>query len=194
MTEREPPLVILCETFIPGQPKPKGSLAIRPNGTATDSKASKDWRAIMTAGISMDRAQRGLNVPELGPVAVRASFYVNGLKNADQAAMASGALAPIHAGVGDIDKLTRNLLDAMHDTREPSKRPAAETRSPLRNNFVFHDDVQVVRLVIDRVFVVGNQRPGVFVQCWKLTPEMISVQRGMALAPLVETLIKRGLV
>lgn len=121
----------VLSVWIPGRPKTKGSLTVTnaARGLAQDTPASKRWRALMAYA-----ARRAWEEPWAldGPVSVVAVFHL-----------------PVHptkgevwAGrVGDIDKLARNLLDALQDAQ------------------VFSDDVQVTRLLCEKV-PAGERGPG----------------------------------
>lgn len=108
-------MVLSC--WVPGRPKTKGSLTVI-NGArnvVSDTPASKRWRALMTysaAGL--------VKAPIDGPVIVAAVFHLPAVD------VAAGR-------VGDLDKLARNLLDALTDAG------------------VYGDDVQVTRLICEKV-------------------------------------------
>lgn len=119
-------LVLSC--WVPGRPKTKGSLTVV-NGkrnVVSDTPASKRWRSLMAY------AAAGLvKAPLDGPVIVVAVFH---LPAADVAA----------GRVGDLDKLARNLLDALTDAG------------------VYGDDVQVIRLICEKVPAdMAGRGPGV---------------------------------
>ena len=123
---------VLFSGWIPGVPRTKGSL----DQFHQDSPASKAWRSVVAE--ETKRYMRvcdvpmigGLFVPFDGPVAVRCVFVVPPGADGDVGYMA--------LGVGDVDKLARNVLDAISiDAR------------------LIADDVQVVRLVCDRVVAAG---------------------------------------
>lgn len=129
--------IVLCSTWIPGVPRTKGSLDPR----MQDSPASKAWRSVVAEEVRrymrvypggpreywIEESASLANwsaVPFDGPVAVRCVFVVPE-PGTRQAGM---------FGAGDVDKLARNVLDAISiDAR------------------LIADDVQVVRLVCDRV-------------------------------------------
>ena len=114
--------------WVPGPPKTKGSLTARAprchccpacKGYAgqpqlRDSAGSGRWRKLVA--YQAEQAKRGVGMawPLSGPVAVDLTFGLSG------DVLASGA--------GDLDKLYRNVLDALTDAG------------------VYEDDVQVVRL------------------------------------------------
>lgn len=138
-------LVLSC--WVPGRPKTKGSLdfqpgrkceccsrceAYLPGGRAVENVAgSGRWRQLMAYAmkIAMSRSW-GEGWPALeGPVIVAAVFHL--------------PVKDVAAGrVGDLDKLARNLLDALTDAG------------------VYGDDVQVTRLLVDKV-EAGERGPGV---------------------------------
>lgn len=117
-------MVLSC--WIPGRPKTKGSLTVvnGRRGIASDTPGSKRWRQLMAY------AAAGLvKAPLEGPVIVAAVFHL--------------PVKDVAAGrCGDLDKLTRNLLDALTDAG------------------VYGDDVQVTRLLVDKV-EAGERGPGV---------------------------------
>ena len=121
----------MLSCWVPGRPKTKGSLTVvnGRRGLASDTPASKRWRQLMAYAVA------GLvKAPLDGPVVVAAVFH---LPTADVAA----------GRVGDLDKLARNLLDALTDAG------------------VYGDDVQVTRLLVDKVEAdMAGRGPGVDVR------------------------------
>lgn len=104
--------MIITELWIPGLPITKGSLTAvgaDENGKPIlrDTPQSKRWRRIMAGAIRDDLARRWLAgseslealAPYRGPVAVRADWFL--------------PRATIAHRAGDLDKLLRNLLDAL---------------------------------------------------------------------------------
>lgn len=124
----------VLSVWIPGRPKTKGSLTVTnaARGLAQDTPASKRWRALMAYAVAQARAREYQKLvgggPLEGPVSVVAVFH---LPTVD---VSTGR-------VGDIDKLARNLLDALQDAQ------------------VFSDDVQVTRLLCEKV-PAGERGPG----------------------------------
>lgn len=114
--------------WVPGPPKTKGSLTARAprchccdackgyvgQPQLRDSVGSGRWRKLVA--YQAEQAKRGVGMawPLGGPVAVDLTFGLLG--------------DPIATGAGDLDKLYRNVLDALTDAG------------------VYEDDVQVVRL------------------------------------------------
>lgn len=108
---------LLAEMWIPGRPRTKGSLkVITPRGQRPrlieDHKHSKPWRTKMTNAIR--DADTPFAEPYAGPVAVAATFVF------ERHGVTAKTLPypTLNAGVnacGDLDKLLRNLLDALQD-------------------------------------------------------------------------------
>ena len=133
---------LVASCFVPGRAKTKGSLdfqpgakcrccakceAYKPGGRAVENvRGSKEWRQLVA--YEAGRAMAGAGGPIEGAVIVVAVFY---LPVANVAA----------ARVGDVDKLARNVLDALQDAG------------------VYGDDSQVVQLWAAKVSRVDN--PGV---------------------------------
>lgn len=140
--------MILVSTFVAGRPRTKGSLAKRPNGTLYDSVVdSRKWRALMAGALrdayevscvrTYGPSTDGFG-PYAGPVEVSASFFLT--------------CAPLARGAGDLDKLLRNLLDAM----------GTHSRNPRYNGGVIFDDNQVA--AFGAVVKVGpSEHPGLYV-------------------------------
>ena len=119
-------LVLSC--WVPGRPKTKGSLTVinAKRNVVSDTPASKRWRALMAYS-----AAALVKAPLEGPVVVVAVFHL--------------PVVDVAAGrVGDLDKLARNLLDALTDAG------------------VYGDDVQVTRLICEKVAAdMAGRGPGV---------------------------------
>lgn len=107
---------VLAAVWVVGIPRTKGSLDRR----MQDTPQSKAWRHLVKAEIERDMRVRG-TATCIGPVAVRCVFVRRD-------------------GIGDVDKLARNVLDALTDSR------------------VIGDDAQVVKLHCDRVERAGARR------------------------------------
>ena len=128
----------LLSVWIPGKPKTKGSLEVvnarRGRSVVRESVVgSKRWRALMAYALG-----NAYDAPPLiGRVGVDAVFHL-----------------PVQdvttAGAGDLDKLARNLLDAMQDAK------------------IFSNDVQVAPLILDKVEADDvSLGPGVMVKVWQ---------------------------
>jgi Holliday junction resolvase RusA-like endonuclease len=134
MTETVVESLTLMQTFCPGRPKTKGSMTARPNGSMHDTPASSKWRSLVARSALMARQGRygDLWKDWPGPVSVACVFYLP-------------AVDVTAARSGDLDKLVRNVLDALTDAD------------------VYADDVQVVRVVAEKVAATDLMRPGVWV-------------------------------
>lgn len=146
--------MILVDTFVAGRPKTKGSLVVRPNGSAHESViGSPTWRALMAGAVKDDIARRhpedtaALTLPFSGPVrvvltahlpppadpgpaapSIRQTWYRRAME-----ALARWPIWPIWDQAGDVDKLARNVLDAI----------ASNNRNPRYNGGAIEDDNQV---------------------------------------------------
>lgn len=91
--------MIITELWIPGRPVTKGSLTVV-NGIPKDTPQSKAWRRIMAGAVRDDLYRREpFKRSHTGPVHVTALWWLP---------------SPVtQRGAGDIDKLVRNLLDAL---------------------------------------------------------------------------------
>lgn len=129
--------MILVDTFVAGRPKTKGSMRVRNRATLALEESvdgSGRWRALMAGAVKADYQARaadalsvpGERLPVTGPVAVIAIFYL--------------PVDPVQARAGDVDKLTRNLLDAL----------ASDARNPRYNGGVIVNDNQVVKLDVTK--------------------------------------------
>lgn len=126
------PLLVMA--WVPGAPKTKGSLAVRNGrtGALRESVAgSTRWRQLMAERFVAMRQQPE---PWAGPAGVTAYFY---LPRGD----------PATTRAGDIDKLTRNVLDALEDAK------------------IWADDVQCVTLDIRKFGLAASPQggPGAFI-------------------------------
>jgi Holliday junction resolvase RusA-like endonuclease len=152
----------ILATFVPGIPRSKGSLspqAVRGGGgrltgrtRLVDSPQSKKWRRTMAKHVA---ALWSPAEPVAGPVAVSAAFYFD---RADYLVRADSPW-PDHPHVGDLDKLVRNLLDALQVDDSGEGNGAG----------VFADDRQVVELVETRKVWAGpRQVAGVAIRVFAL--------------------------
>ena len=147
-------LVVVTEVFVPGAPKTKGSLDPIGGGRVRENvRGSKTWRALVARAVRDERARRGMVVPTSAPVGVHALFRLPA--PVALAGMSDEELSnhvPIEARVGDIDKLCRNVLDALKDAG------------------AYADDNQVCKLTSGKVYAMGGEPQGVLIQCWELPP------------------------
>lgn len=133
----------MIEVWVPGLPRTKGSVRAQGRGgrivrSDTDPAGrseSERWARLIAASVPA----AGL----VGPVTVRLDFW---LPVADVTA----------AGSGDVDKLARNVLDAL-------------TRAG-----AYGDDVQVKRLEVDKWPARAPYRPGLLLQVepWTIPDRM----------------------
>lgn len=133
---------------VPGHPKTKGSLEVINSGRLTgrpvlrDTPASKRWRQLVAYATQRAMAERQningstpLVGPIEGPVRIEVIYRL---------AVTEERL--IEQGSGDVDKLDRNLLDALQDAG------------------LYANDAQVVRCWSEKVSDL--QTPGMSVAIW----------------------------
>lgn len=133
---------LITRTFIPGQPKTKGSMTPIGNGRMTQTvPGSEQWARIVKYGVQADRRNRGLTVPAQGAVSVDLVFAIH------PGAMAPVVGLPVRARSGDVDKLARNILDALTEAG------------------AIQDDVLVAKLSCVKIF---SERSGVAITVTEL--------------------------
>lgn len=147
--------MILAEFFRPGRPRTKGSLhAYCTRGRdhkvriVEETKNSSLWRAQMAKAAQVDHLERhGKLLNHAGPVGLVAVFYFA------QVAAVGGGIIPSHQTpfptdieIGDLDKLMRNLGDALTDAH------------------VIEDDRLITDLAVKKRWCPLGQVPGVMVQ------------------------------
>lgn len=125
-------------TFIPGRARTKGSLIMLPNGSVREGvEGSSSWRKIMAGRFSEWRRSGG--VPTLRcAVVLRTVFFLP--RKAKSELTRS---YPTARGTGDLDKLIRNLGDALDDAG------------------VLVDDSQIVCHVSTKEYESRGRPPGV---------------------------------
>lgn len=146
MTTAAPPAV---EFFVGGNPQTKGHIKTfhrwRSDGRCMMGVAEeggprlKEWRALVATAAKRSMKQQP---PLTGPLLVRVCFYFVRPKAktvpADQVWVFGNRRH-------DVDGLQRAILDAMTDAA------------------LYGDDSQVARIEAEKRYVVGDQRPGVFI-------------------------------
>ena len=126
------------ECWVPGRPKTKGSMRVVNNrrGVLTEAvEGSTRWRQLVAyAMVAEKRIYTALSdvvLPFTGPVALTIEFRL--------------PVEPIGSRAGDVDKLVRNIMDALSAC---SKGCADDCRN---HAGVYVDDVQVCSLNVIKV-------------------------------------------
>lgn len=133
--------MIITEVWVPGNPRTKGSLTAK-GGYAKDTVQSSRWRALMAEQVRRDiehrfeSPQHRYAMPWPGPVDVELVAFL---------AVPSTVLDIVETpaiwhNAGDVDKLARNVLDAI----------AADAKSAIMNGGAIVNDSQVIRLVAEK--------------------------------------------
>lgn len=144
----------LASFHVPGRPRTKGSLkVITPRGRKPilieDHKHSEPWRKRIKAAI---QSQCVITEPCARPVQVQATFYFERTGPSAQHLHWPVLNAGVNAN-GDLDKLLRNLLDAMTDSG------------------LILDDCLVVSVHTSKRWATGGQIPGVDVGVYVMEDE-----------------------
>lgn len=134
--------MIIVDVFVPGAAKTKGSMIVRNRATGALRESvigSSHWRALMAQAVRDDIAMRQPPVPELrspwpGPVAVTVEAYLTPPPRVPAWLCAAWPQA------GDLDKLVRNVLDAIGST----------SKNPKMNGGAIVDDNLVCRIVASK--------------------------------------------
>lgn len=140
--------MILAEFWVPGIPRTKGSLTSQGNGRLVDTPLSKSWRALVAERAFNDSRDRKLRRLLLNPDGTWDDVY-SGFVIVEITSFTPD-------DVGDVDKLARNVLDAISlNCKGERDRHCAG---------VIRDDVQVVRLQSDRFACATGELPGQYVR------------------------------
>lgn len=94
-----------------GMPIPKGSMRHIGNGRMVDQTKTKPWMNRVRSAALREAAAQGVTAMIDVPVSVFIQFYF------PRPATAKNRLYPHKRSVGDIDKLSRAVLDALQPTR-----------------------------------------------------------------------------
>lgn len=165
---------ILAECWIPGRPRTKGSLNDHGNGGMSDSPASKRWRAHMVDSVRDHIASPLLPAPmSKRPIRIEALVFMPSV-TANEVEDDVYAATRRNTSNGDLDKLARNLLDALARDLHDDQRKGAD---------LFVDDVQVIDLPVRKV-LEGQLGPGILVRVTELDATEVARMQAMALAAL----------
>ena len=147
-------MTTLLVLFVPGHPRSKGSMkCIGARGKAKhvlqeQVTLSKPWRERMQRAIVQEVRRGGAGVgaaalPWTGPVRVRIGFYFDRPETGVGVSMPFPVIDAGVNAVGDLDKLTRNVLDA------------------LQGSGLIKNDCLVVGIVAEKRWVPNGLGPGV---------------------------------
>jgi hypothetical protein len=157
-------MTVLLDVWVPGAPKTKGSLDMVTRKYARENvDGSVQWRCLVAERARAWREAHGFTEPALLPVWVYASFWLPSPRGQ------LDTLAGTHKNAGDVDKLARNVLDALS-----APRPNDE---PRKYASVYVDDVQVQRLDVIKFATVDNAPMGVHVRAWEVDENHVKAIR-----------------
>lgn len=144
---------IVTEVYVPGIARTKGSLKIQGKRLVEVGAHSKEWRRLVAYSVKRDRERRGMTLPAMRDVGVRVVAW---LPVNDDGVM-----------VGDLDKIVRNVLDALGECRNTTDASLCAG--------AYVDDVQVVRLMAEKVPCRDERAPGTLIQCWAISELSLSM-------------------
>lgn len=167
---------VLTECWIPGRPRTKGSLNDHGNGGMSDSPESKRWRAHMVASVREAwRTEQG--ALSTRPIRIEALCFMpeTAAEELQDDNSVRAATSPKRtSGNGDLDKLARNLLDALARDLHDDARKGAD---------LFTDDTRVIDMPIRKV-LEGPLGPGILVRVTELDAAEVARMQALALATL----------
>jgi hypothetical protein len=138
--------MIIVDVFVPGAAKTKGSMEIRNRATGAMKESvvgSSRWRALMAQAVRDDIERRrqiwimatgrtDVALPYPGAVSVTVEAYLT--------PPMAHVVSPVWNQVGDLDKIVRNVLDALGST----------SKNPKMNGGAIVDDNLVCRIVASK--------------------------------------------
>lgn len=178
--------MIITEVWVPGNSRTKGSLTAK-GGYAKDTVQSSRWRALMADQVRRDIAARGLTlarpgedpfIPYAGAVDVELVAFLAVPSNSAPPYGSFDQPAIWH-NAGDVDKLARNVLDAI----------AADAKSAIMNGGAIMNDNQVIRLVAEKYAAAPGEQ-GLWLRVSTL--DSITLAQRSTLAVLHATNIRRA--
>ena len=161
--------MIIVDVFVPGTVKTKGSMEVGNKATGWLRESvigSSAWRALMAAQVRDDITRRAESAPSraeipitpwYGPVRVTVVAYLRVPDTdpyADQGLRRRGWLQwlwPIWERAGDLDKITRNVLDAL----------GSRSKNAKYNGGAIEDDNQVCKIIASKHVADPARPPGV---------------------------------
>ena len=110
--------VILASVYVAGHPKTKGSMTPLGNGKMVDKPDSLAWRVLVAERLKTDRAIREITAgcghePAQGRVGVQVISYLQAPRSGPSQWWDRARDWIISKLSGDVDKLLRNVLDAL---------------------------------------------------------------------------------
>jgi hypothetical protein len=156
-------VILIVDTFVPGAAKTKGSLDITKRGYAVENvPGSVTWRCLVAERMRAYLAQTRQDEPASVPVRVQLDCWLP-LPRSHEALDDLTRVAATWPRSGDVDKLARNVLDAL--SCPPKGTAPAELK---KYGSVYVDDVLVQSLIVSK-YAASDQWPmGVRVRVWRL--------------------------
>lgn len=170
--------MIITEVWVPGNPRTKGSLTAK-GGYAKDTVQSSRWRALMAEQVRRDIERRHPVFADVDPYAGAVDVELVAFLAVPSTVNDSVAVPAIWHNAGDVDKLARNVLDAI----------AADAKSAIMNGGAIVNDNQVIRLVAEK-YAASRCDRGLWLRVSTL--DSITLAQRSTLAVLHATNIRRA--
>jgi Holliday junction resolvase RusA-like endonuclease len=173
---------VLAWAWVPGQPRTKGSLDLRRGGGMTDSAASRRWRSqiVQTVRVARSGSPSAPNV-SMAAISVEALCFVpesaaEAIDSGSGAGLATEAAIRESPTNGDLDKLARNLLDALAvDLVHNDQRKGAD---------VYRNDCQVTDIRFRKLVALPEYGVGILFRVIELDPIQVMVARQLSSSTL----------
>lgn len=152
--------LVLCDVFVPGHAKTKGSLEHIGNGQLRDKPSSYKWRKLVAERVKSDVAKRFAGMALVPPFDGRVGVRIISYGMTPQGILAKGmAYLIAKAGFGDVDKLARNVLDALGCDKEDDAH-------------LIMDDSQVVDLYSHKRLALPGMMMGQQITVWAIPEDV----------------------
>lgn len=149
--------VILCDVFVSGHPKTKGSMEALGNGKMRDKPSARVWRKLVAKRVGQDCVKRAPWLsPHQGRIGVRIVSYMQ-TATGQEGWWEKAKAWLISKLCGDVDKLARCVLDALGCQDKEDAH-------------LIGDDAQVVDLFSHKRLVQPGQMVGQQITVW-VVPE-----------------------
>lgn len=156
MSQQALEIVVLCDVFVPGHAKTKGSMEALGNGKMRDKPSSRVWRKLIAERVKTDAEKRGYSTEFHsydGRVGVRIVSYGQTATGQEGWLVKAMKWLIARAGFGDVDKLARNVLDAI-SSEDPD------------DAHLIADDSQVVDLYSHKRLAMPGMMVGQQITVW----------------------------
>lgn len=162
--------VTLVSTFVPGHPKTKGSLTAVTGQHLRDKPSSEKWRVLIVNRVRTDMAIREIGAgtgfasmyPAQGRIGVQIISYLQASVGPEPGRLARAWKWILSKLSGDVDKLARNVLDALSACDEGCGKGCKKHAG------LIGDDSQVWDLYTHKRLAQPGMIPGQQINVWMI--------------------------